>query len=72
MLRGATNIIWHNHKRGKARVVLVAMYGWKVISNKQVLNFFTKDFIVIGSWFQIVKADTEKARLLILSLVLGT
>ena len=53
-------------------------YGGKAISNKYVLNFLRKvsivseELIAIGSRFQIVGAATEKARLRIFSLVLGT
>ena len=54
------------------------IYGGKVISNKYVFNFLRKvsivseDLIAIGSSFQIVGAATEKARLPIFSIVLGT
>ena len=56
------------------------MYGGKAISNKYVLSSYwvlgviSEDVIVIliASWFQIVGAATEKARLPILSVVLGT
>ena len=47
-------------------------YGRKAISNKYVFNFLQKkDLITIGSRFQIVGADPEKACLPIFSLVLG-
>ena len=50
------------------------MYGGKAISNKYVFSFLrkvsivTEVLIVIGSWFQIVGAATEKARLPIVQL----
>ena len=52
--------------------------GGKEISNKYVFRFLQKvfivseDLIVIGSRFQIVGTVTEKARLPIFSLILGT
>ena len=36
------------------------------------MSVVSEYLIVIGSWFQIVGAATEKARLLTFSLVLGT
>ena len=43
-----------------------------VFSFLQKVSTVSEDLIVIENWFQIVGAATEKARLPILSLVLGT
>ena len=53
------------------------LYGGKAISHKYVFNFLPKvsivseDLITIGSRFQMVGGDTEKACLPIFNLVLG-
>ena len=59
-LATAENIWW---KRNFQRICV------QVILRK--LGIVSEDLIVIGSYFQIVGAATEKARLPILSLVLG-
>ena len=65
-------------KRGHWSMEPPKSYVGKAMSNKYVFSFLRKasivsdDLIVIGSWFQIVGAASEKARLPIFSLALGT
>jgi len=76
--RATTNkIIWLVIHRDRQKLSLehgTANNLWWKSNFKQIcFNFFTKeDYVVIGSWFQIVGAATEKACLPIFSLGSGT